>query len=91
MFISFMKRTKRVAASCLQRACKEMQKKQKVFLNDDVHERRNPVSVLNELQPGLEYAVVGQDGPPHDPKFTIQVHFRGVVKYPDVIYPYFVN
>lgn len=90
MFLGFMKRSKRVAASCMQRVCKEMQKKQKVFLNDDVHERRNPVSVLNELQPGLEYAVVNQDGPAHDPKFTIQVHFRGVVKYQKRHSPYFL-
>ncbi|KAB7494717.1 Double-stranded RNA-specific editase 1 [Armadillidium nasatum] len=38
---------------------------------------KNPISALNELHPGLEYKVISQSGPPHDPTFTVGLELNG--------------
>ncbi|ESO10942.1 hypothetical protein HELRODRAFT_167455 [Helobdella robusta] len=48
-------------------------KKQKIF--DD----KNPIMVLNEIQPGLPYTLISQEGPSHDPIFTMQLIFKNQV------------
>ncbi|RXG54474.1 Double-stranded RNA-specific editase 1 [Armadillidium vulgare] len=38
---------------------------------------KNPISALNEFYPGLEYKVISQSGPPHDPTFTVGLELNG--------------
>jgi len=38
---------------------------------------KSPCLALNELKPGIEYKVVGQDGPVHMPTFKISVELDG--------------
>ena len=38
---------------------------------------KSPCLALNELKPGIEYIVVGQDGPVHMPTFKISVELDG--------------
>ena len=40
---------------------------------------KNAVVALNELRPGLEYALVEERGPIHDPTFVIQITVNGQV------------
>src|SRR6218665_802230 len=41
---------------------------------------KNALMRLNELCPGLEYTVVSQSGPVHNPVFCIEVQFKGLVR-----------
>lgn len=41
--------------------------------------QRNPISVLNEMVPGLKYKVIEQSGPAHVPAFKIAVELDGVM------------
>jgi dsRNA-specific ribonuclease len=38
---------------------------------------KNPCLALNELKPGLEYKVVEQKGPVHQPIFVISIELDG--------------
>ena len=40
---------------------------------------KNPVVTLNEIKPGLEYAIIEQRGPVHEPTFVIEVTVNGQV------------
>nr|CAI5848907.1 unnamed protein product [Callosobruchus analis] len=42
---------------------------------------KNPISVLNEIKPGLKYTIVEQSGPPHNPTFKVKVELDGQTYY----------
>lgn len=41
---------------------------------------KNALMLLNELCPGLEYKVVSQSGPVHNPVFVMEVQYKGLVR-----------
>ena len=48
------------------------QRKKRRFL-PYLHQDKNPLMVLNELKPGLEYRLTSQEGPSHAPVFVMSV------------------
>lgn len=40
---------------------------------------KNPVMLLNEMQPGLEFTLLSETGNPHDKCFTMSVEYEGEV------------
>jgi len=43
------------------------------------NQQQNPISLLNQYQPGLNYHVVGESGPPHLKIFSIELTVDGQV------------
>lgn len=71
---------KRVGSDVALAVQPKKKKRKTAKANGEDSPTKNALMLLNELCPGLEYKVISQSGPVHNPVFVMEVQYKGLVR-----------